>query len=852
MKGKPLLLYLKDLYARIPEERKPEARLSFILAAFIAVFSILLLGAKFASFAQTARYNYLSIIVSNSSAHTISVVLGFLLFIVLIVIQVKPRVENEVEFVDERNLMIMKNGTHGTARYKTEQEIREDFSVVPVNKIHSQIYGYLEGSREVVCEKIADNGEVKNNTTIYIGSSGTGKTVSGNLPTIYAAFEQGQSILVSDPKGEMHEKSAVRARELGYKTFVFNLDDMAYSDCWDCLEVIINPETERLDTDKLQHFSSVYMKNINPPDEKVEKFFLDGAENLLSCVIAYAAYRREHAIILALETLYYKIARNLEDFDIKRQEFQEEIKDKSGRTEYNEPSIRELKEIIYDAARRTNHSRKEIDDCIFEIEKEAPVCTIGEAYFLIFNFGVPGVINYGESPQEPGYYNIENTVFSTMPPAHVGVQSYKIFQSVMENPKVSSSIKNNIMQSLNLLMNADLRVLLSNKGINLRNFRKEKTVIYVVFNNRKTNLYPILSLFFSFACDICMDEWKYAENEKNETGKPNPLNEVVFLLDEFASLGRFGGDFDTLENELSTVRSYKIRFIMTIQSLGQLTHLYGEGNDNTILSNCQKVIFLGCEGDKDTSAWISELAGITTALAESHKDKNTPIDGDSTNLTTTARSLFNPDEVVGFKKKKKILLFCPELGNTVTRLDRFPFTDLDYFQTHKLKPVSYKIHKPLRQRMRDSTEHFTIDKTSYKLTDVEIGFDSVKWLKTVKKIISNVKGAKARKPASFFQPSIYDSDHFNSSAEANSSTNLVDFDLSGYMPDLFKEPDSGKENTENLNIIDVSGQLDMDTENDIHSDKSSKSDKKTASDSKPVNLSKRNKRRKEKKNSLLN
>ena len=46
-----------------------------------------------------------------------------------------------------------------------------------------------------------------------------------------------------------------------YNVICFNINNVRYSDCWDCLAETISPQTERLDHQKLSNFVEVYFSN---------------------------------------------------------------------------------------------------------------------------------------------------------------------------------------------------------------------------------------------------------------------------------------------------------------------------------------------------------------------------------------------------------------------------------------------------------------------------------------------------------------------------------------------------------------------------------------------------------------
>ena len=61
--------------------------------------------------------------------------------------------------------------------------------------------------------------------TLVIGSTGSGKTQSIVLPQIKLSMKAGESLVVSDPKGELYINTANELENKGYKVSVINLEN---------------------------------------------------------------------------------------------------------------------------------------------------------------------------------------------------------------------------------------------------------------------------------------------------------------------------------------------------------------------------------------------------------------------------------------------------------------------------------------------------------------------------------------------------------------------------------------------------------------------------------------------------
>lgn len=77
-----------------------------------------------------------------------------------------------------------------------------------------------------------DNGEYHN---LIIGSTGSGKTEMLVQPMVKILAKSHQSMIITDPKGEIYERNANELREKGYKIILLNFRDPQKGNCWNPL-----------------------------------------------------------------------------------------------------------------------------------------------------------------------------------------------------------------------------------------------------------------------------------------------------------------------------------------------------------------------------------------------------------------------------------------------------------------------------------------------------------------------------------------------------------------------------------------------------------------------------------------
>ena len=74
-----------------------------------------------------------------------------------------------------------------------------------------------------------DNGEAHN---IIVGSTGSGKTQIVVFPMVYSLAKHGESMIITDPKGEIYEQTANMLKERGYNIVILNFRSPANGNSW--------------------------------------------------------------------------------------------------------------------------------------------------------------------------------------------------------------------------------------------------------------------------------------------------------------------------------------------------------------------------------------------------------------------------------------------------------------------------------------------------------------------------------------------------------------------------------------------------------------------------------------------
>ena len=199
-------------------------------------------------------------------------VIGILVFMVM-----RMGYSETGEYDRDRNLVYSNKGTYGTAGFMTKKEMKGVLDLVPdIRKHHGTILWELDG--QVVC--IPEDTRFNGNIAVY-GASGSKKTRAFCVNMILQCAARGNSMVITDPKSELYEKTSEYLRHKGYTVRVFNLVTPSASDSWNCLSEIEGKEL------MAQLFCDVVIKNTG--SEKGDHFWDNAELNLLKALVLYVS-----------------------------------------------------------------------------------------------------------------------------------------------------------------------------------------------------------------------------------------------------------------------------------------------------------------------------------------------------------------------------------------------------------------------------------------------------------------------------------------------------------------------------------------------------------------------------------
>lgn len=185
---------------------------------------------------------------------------------------------NHVESKDSdgRGFLQSKKGTYGTSGWMDEVSFRKvlDWYAPYASR------GIPLGMRDGKVVSLPDGAKNRLNRNIAVfGTPGCGKTRCFVLNQILYAVVRGESVICTDTKGELYEKTASYLRKQGYTVKLFNLVEFDHSDGWNCLREVAGSQT------RAQLFVDTIMKNTS--DGKDDQFWSKAEMNMLKALVLY-------------------------------------------------------------------------------------------------------------------------------------------------------------------------------------------------------------------------------------------------------------------------------------------------------------------------------------------------------------------------------------------------------------------------------------------------------------------------------------------------------------------------------------------------------------------------------------
>lgn len=203
---------------------------------------------------------YFSIIDAVKGSFSSGIIFTLLLFLCMnyCTYRIAAALHKETLKDSERNYDASHEGYKGTAHKMTDEERDEVFIHGDYSELKELIIG---ADVNDILKMYAVNYDIygSNHNMIMFGSPGIGKSRCYAIPMIMQTIRMGNSMIITDPKGELYRETAAMAKANGYivKILNFKPENILHSDTCDYMSVIGNK------TYIAQSFSKTVVDNTN-------------------------------------------------------------------------------------------------------------------------------------------------------------------------------------------------------------------------------------------------------------------------------------------------------------------------------------------------------------------------------------------------------------------------------------------------------------------------------------------------------------------------------------------------------------------------------------------------------------
>lgn len=591
---------------------------------------------------------------------------------------------NATKEVDDRGVATSMAGTYGTARWMNETEAKKVYEVGPVENVTGTILGqFTQDGDEVIALPFEPTG---NRNLILIGPPGSGKSFGYVRTAVFQSIVRGESVVVTDPKGEIHNDMRKLLESRGYKVKVFNLINLDLSNAWDCVQEIYDPITGNIDDQRVITFCKTVIANTGGgANSKGDPFWESSEENLFRVAVSYCAYIREKSLIEIYERRAKELLTQLPY--ITREDEQSLIE-----IVKNPESAMVDRRRVVEYLAHSFYGNEEGDRKLSEWEEDAPTCNISDIYDALLH----NDLDKWEAN------------FKYVPLSHPAASAWAVFKGMGE--RVQPNIVGGLNTRLQLFMTYKVRRVISNDDIRLANLGAEKTALFLIISDDNASMQLLSSLLLSFL----FKDLKEAFDAVGGEGRI-PVNVVA---DELANTGVW----PNFEKTIATARSRKIAVSLILQSLPQLTQLYGEENAETIIGCCNTMLVLGCN-DKYTAEYISDKSGIVTIRAKSVSDTRASsagnrgvMQGYSLSEGDGKRNLVNPDEVQHLDKEQILIMTN---GQNMLEAKRFGFIHHPLFNDPHFVPTKWAELPKTADLYPNARKHDAIESRESSFGDIQ-------------------------------------------------------------------------------------------------------------------------------------
>lgn len=197
-----------------------------------------------------------------------------------------------------------------------------------------------------------------------------------------------------------------------------------------------------------------------------------------------------------------------------------------------------------------------------------------------------------------------NTLFKELEATRknsIAIRKWRLFANAQEAEKTNGCIRLMLGERLNPFVSRGAQKMMRQKiKVDFKKMGQQKTALFINISDMDRSQDKLVNILYTQALQTLV---QYADKECKGNRLPVP---VRLILDDFAANAVIP-DFDKI---ISVIRSREIYVSIIIQSLTQLYSMYEMARAQTIVNNCDNLLYLGGQ-DVETAKYIGVKANRT-------------------------------------------------------------------------------------------------------------------------------------------------------------------------------------------------------------------------------------------------
>ena len=203
----------------------------FIIFCIFLLYLCAIAVLNFASFANDGTFHGLNPFPAFGPDYIFLTLFMFVMALVMIFSSVSSYIF-EKDKSGKRLINVKDKEEKGYSRWAKDKEIKEDKGIVHIKAIDKNIEGAGIPIINNGTDLWVDDGEYH---TLIIGTTGSGKSECVVKPQVNVLAKKGESMIVTDPKGELYKYCGSYLKEQGYNIIVLNFRDPEDGNAWNPL-----------------------------------------------------------------------------------------------------------------------------------------------------------------------------------------------------------------------------------------------------------------------------------------------------------------------------------------------------------------------------------------------------------------------------------------------------------------------------------------------------------------------------------------------------------------------------------------------------------------------------------------